>query len=449
MPSFKKSKLKSILKSKNVLPASRPENQTIGNTGILRVIRKTFDYIAQNPNKLNEEGVLRISGEKTRVDALISKLASDQPVVSEDYSIHDFVVAFKRSLTDKALKDEKLEYLSSSDYQDLHEVINTNKGEPNYLKNCATALQRFISTLARSNDPKKVEAAEIIYSFIHLGQKVSNHQASNKMGPSQCATCIGPALQHALNFGSSSNPSEAIESQKIINTIVEMAIGESYYNEKFDVKFSSSIIKLKEAEINIINENLKELDQKAQDLNSQINLFDEGASSLKSQVKEQQKIVSDSSSSQPAVKAAAAHRDRLLIRVDIQTNNKRKAQSQLAPIQAEIKELQQQKSSLELALSTLPRPSLSSHRKASLSIEKDGASQRNENIENKPPQNNAPRKTAVQFSSHRNQTEPKKPIRPVPPSVKKEAGQKRESSDLPSNDNNRMSSEAKKRKSTK
>lgn len=207
--------------------------KTYGPEDLVKVMRSVSKYFDSHSKAelLKTQGLLRVSGTKEALDRIYLGLIQNKTLESmgpDITNVHNVIGAAKQCFIQAG---NWLFNSSDPTLISFREKINAAGTEE--LK--AGVLREFIDELATSGDHQKLNAAEIMYSYIHLATLISEHEKINKMTPSNSAIVIGAGFQNILSIVQvdTTDPMAAMARANEVNDIFTEAISSKEYTKPF------------------------------------------------------------------------------------------------------------------------------------------------------------------------------------------------------------------------
>lgn len=220
--------------------AARGPESKINHQQLAKIARVVLQYLENNKKAYDTEGLLRIADtDKTLADltkALV-RLKDDpksihnqitlQKIGSNALSPHSYVGVLKRVFRENG----KVALVSTNrNWENLRRALQeTDFDNPAQVQTCLKTFNQAISNLANSPSEQDRDAAEVIYTLLHIATKISARSENNKMHPKNCAIVIGPSLGDALAPPSASDPLAMVSLMQRANQLAEALIASQNY----------------------------------------------------------------------------------------------------------------------------------------------------------------------------------------------------------------------------
>ncbi len=201
------------------------------STDVVKIFRSIQGYLNSKPFLFQIEGVFRVPGNLTYSMQIIDNILKNNPFISNQYSVNDYIGALKYALTHCELINSQ-----DSDVQQLLEKINSGNTDEG-----VDAINQFLIQLAHSNDLNKFMACEIIYNYLHLLSHALIFQTRNKMSAENLGIVAGPLFGNLLKC----HPNLI----SMLNNIAANLLSQKMYLNSFEETFSNQIKTMRIVEI--------------------------------------------------------------------------------------------------------------------------------------------------------------------------------------------------------
>lgn len=137
-------------------------------------------------NILKTKGLLRESGNILHIERMIKK-----NILEENADVNDYIGVLKQSIKNIEKPLAEIAPLEIASLRDNYNSLTTPAKK-------AEAINAFIDTLARSKNPEKEKIAEMLYTYIRLGQAISEHADINLMPTDNVSMVLAPAFTNII-----------------------------------------------------------------------------------------------------------------------------------------------------------------------------------------------------------------------------------------------------------